>query len=158
MPLNNFGLVDKRANGASLWRAAQPDSSGFKLLVDLGIDGVFKLNNNAEFPDARETQYVEPAFVSLVPMDPFTPDEKFVRGVVKEIDAALTDGTSVFVHCTHGRDRTGLVIGAYRALINHWTFGAIQKERMVYGANWLVDVPDHEIVEMLKLFAKEGIA
>ena len=154
MPLNNFGLVDKRSNGASLWRAAQPDSTGFSLLLNFGIAGVFKLNNNAEFPDDRESKYVSPAFVSLVPMDPFTPDEKEVRGIVKEIDDALTNGTSLLVHCTHGRDRTGLIIGAYRALINHWSFDQIQKEREMYGANWLTDVPDYEIIAILKSLCK----
>ena len=154
MPLNNFGLVDRREQGTALWRAAQPDSTGFKLLLSFGINGVFKLNSNSEFPDAREAQYITPAVLSLTPMDPFTPKEDEVRGIVKEIDEYLSNGISVLVHCTHGRDRTGLIIGAYRALINHWSFDQIQKEREMYGANWLTDVPDYEIIAILKSLCK----
>jgi protein tyrosine/serine phosphatase len=83
-------------------------------------------------------------------MDPFSPRVEEVVGVVREAQMALEAGTSVFIHCTHGRDRTGLIIGAYRLLVNGWTFDQMMEERTIFKTNFITEFADHGIIEVLR--------
>ena len=153
MPLDNFSLVATPHPKATLYRGAQPDLDGFKTLHVLGVGGIFKLNTDEEFPDGLEESTADEVgigFVSTVPMDPFSPRVEEVVGVVREAQMALEAGTSVFIHCTHGRDRTGLIIGAYRLLVNGWTFDQMMEERTIFKTNFITEFADHGIIEVLR--------
>lgn len=156
MPLNNFGLVavyaphdplDSRSELPKLWRSAQPERAGFNTLVALGVGLVVKLNTDGEYPDDVEMQAISPASLMKVPLNALNPGKDETMGIVKEIVAALESGVSVLVHCTHGRDRTGLIIGAFRLMESaHWGFDAVMKERAVYGAGgFLIELVDAKI-------------
>ncbi len=41
----------------------------------------------------------------------------------------------VFVHCQHGADRTGTMVGIYREQVDHWDFARTYKEMRRYGFN-----------------------
>ena len=150
MPLNNFGIVEQ--SSGLLARGAQPDADGFDTLLKLGFDTIYKLNLNKEFGNLAESQFFHPETVIFDPYPPiFTiPEKEAIIETVETIANLINLGDMVYVHCTHGRDRTGLIIGAYRILINKWDFDAVQRERYAYGSNWCIDIPDHKIVEFLK--------
>lgn len=42
----------------------------------------------------------------------------------------------IFLHCRHGRERTGFVIAAYRMLIDKWPFDRAYKEWLQLGCKW----------------------
>lgn len=132
--LTNFGRVAPR-----LWRAAQPDAAGLSDLVVLGVETILKLNGDEEMTLAREREL----FHGVGGVTGFTLDFPIVdlaqvRTVVRAIDDRLTDTEHVLVHCTLGRDRTGLVIGAWQ-LAHGLPLDDVLIERRRYGTDWLTD-------------------
>ena len=52
---------------------------------------------------------------------------------VDSIRDALARGVRVYLHCLHGRDRTGLVWALARVRILGWTPAAAEKEMAAFG-------------------------
>lgn len=153
VPLNNFGFL-----APNLARGAQPDPQGFRDLVALGFTFTYKLNDEAEYPIAAEARFFTGEVVSD-PYPTFSPDPVRVRRSVQQIRDLLEGGARVFLHCTHGRDRTGLIAGAYRLIIDRWTLEAVDEERAAYGVLGLVRFADEPIHCCLATIAKEeGLA
>jgi protein tyrosine/serine phosphatase len=45
----------------------------------------------------------------------------------------------IFIHCKHGQDRTGLIIGLYRVFYQEWTPKEAYQEMIRYGFHpWLL--------------------
>jgi tyrosine-protein phosphatase SIW14 len=148
MALSNFGIV---APGR-LYRAAQPDAKGFQDLVALGVTLAVKLDGDGEYPHARENaEFPGPVWVEEVAT--FQPDRVQVVHLATRLDQALASGLVAVVHFLHGRDRTGLVIGAWRLLFAQWTLAQVLEERQLYGAGWLIDLADREILLVLRAIA-----
>lgn len=148
MSLNNFGLI---APGFA--RGAQPDEKGFKDLINMGYTLAYKLNSDSEFPVALEAASFHPGQVQSNPVNMWNPFRPGIIESVHEIEDWLAQGQKIYIHCTHGRDRTGLMVGAYRILHDKWTIQAVMAERAEYGAVGLVEFADHEIVEFLQKLA-----
>jgi tyrosine-protein phosphatase SIW14 len=149
MPLQNFGFVDSHKSGGKLWRSAQPDTAGMGTLNEIGIQNVIRLNGDGPSIEVEQASFqrgvVEPWYIGTLFASPS--DTKTIAYHVRNLVVA---GQSVLVHCAHGRDRTGLIIGAYRILFNGWTFDQVQAERSLYGVGVLEELPDLEIVQVLK--------
>jgi hypothetical protein len=158
MSLNNFGIV-KSIGGKTLSRSAQPDAEGIFTLEKLGVQIILKLNSSSEYPLTEEKKVSVAIGFAECPLDPFNPDEKIVRQLALDIQSYLTantPGMSVHIHCSHGRDRTGLIIGAWQLLYGGISLNDVLAQRKAYGTSWLGDfTADHEIVEMLKKFSQE---
>lgn len=153
MPLQNFGLVYRDPNGARLWRCAQPDYDGFWQLSKMMGDGkgegavCFKLNQPSEGLDDEFTGVVQQCRVGLL-----DPDPKGVSSIARDIMLSLKGGNDVVAHCTHGRDRTGCVIGAFRVIFQGWTVAAAWEEMKVFGVGGIIaltDLPIHECLEKI---------
>lgn len=148
MPLHNFGIVTPR-----LYRCAQPDAAGFRDLNHFGVSMILKLNTDVDYPVDRErgefTGGVWPR-----PISTFRPNAKVATDVVAQLQLA-TQQNVVAVHCTHGRDRTGLIIGAWRLLVDRWTLDAVNDERALYGSVSIVHLVTHEIDEVLAEIAQQ---
>lgn len=96
--------------GCARWRSGQPTAAQVK---SLGVRSVLKLNTALE---AREQLPVG--------VEPLEHPWLFVGPVSHEaVLAALYDlehaVLPTLVHCTHGVDRTGLLIALYRVLVEH---------------------------------------
>jgi protein tyrosine/serine phosphatase len=126
-----------------LWRSGQPvNDADWKYLHDeLGITQDVKLNFESEGSDdgavrAGMTVHV----LSIQPegdkdlLDNLT--NTFVspdRGNITEAERVIRGGGGVLVHCTHGQDRTGLVLGIHRAEDEGWTKDAAYEEMLEHG-------------------------
>lgn len=106
--------VDRTASGCELYRSAQPTADEFVALHDrLGLKSIVKLNSALEGRDRL------PAGV-----EPFEHPWPFV-GPVDHDDAlaALYDlehaPRPALIHCTHGVDRTGLLVALWRVVHEH---------------------------------------
>lgn len=155
MPLNNLGLVHRHASGAVLLRSAQPGRDGLAMLKALFSPlTIIKLNSSHEFPEETEREY---ARVLAVPMSIFSPTAQSVTDTCAAIEHELGAGQNVLVHCMEGKDRTGVVCGAYRLLHCGWTYEQMQTERESYGCNFVRDIPDHRIVEVLRSLARKPL-
>jgi protein-tyrosine phosphatase len=109
---------------------------------------IFKLNSDNEYPVDREL-LLSQANVHSIPVDQWHPERTDLHKLVSLIHDALYS-TSVLIHCTHGRDRTGLVCGAWRILKNGWSPDKAIAEMHAFGAVGLIELADREIVEALR--------
>ena len=114
--LNNFQEVSD-----TLCRGAQPSTSGFRELAQLGVHTVLDLrggegrsNHEAETVRSLGMQYVN------IPLDGY---QAPTAEQVSQIFAVLNSQSSgkIFVHCRRGADRTGTVLAMYRIQHDHWT-------------------------------------
>lgn len=154
MPLENFGLVDTRGT-ARFFRHAQPDYDALHTLVSLGVKTIIRLNEGG-FPVESEQSHFKTygdGEVVFNPIATFTVDLNKSVAIARQIDGLLSEGKTVSIHCAHGRDRTGFIVGIYRLLFNKSSLSDVDTERQIYGVNWLVDIADHEIKEGLAAVA-----
>lgn len=119
----NFAIVDQL-----IYRGGQPDAEGWVVLKDFGVTRVIKLNEDSEAIDpvleGMELFKVQiPASQQIIT----EPDAQYLRDAVGFIEP------NTFVHCSHGQDRTGLVIGMYRVLRQGWTKQKAWAEMMGHG-------------------------
>ncbi len=105
-PLDGNGPPRLQRVDGALFRSGQPSRADLERLVQRhGVRAVLKLNRGHD--DA-------PAGVRVIeePLDPLRepPPERIAR-ILDEIDRAPKP---LLVHCTHGEDRTGLIVALYR--------------------------------------------
>ena len=130
--------VDPGTNGVpnlsqvepGVWRGGQPTSQkAWAYLRSLGLTNDIKLNTGEE---ASDRGAISAGFnLYYFPIDTMQqlvggPDGRSVSNVV----AMIKPGT--FIHCEHGRDRTGLLVGLYR-LTEGTNSAAAWSEMMNHG-------------------------
>ncbi len=142
MAADNFGTVV----AGSLYRSGAP--TGFPdMKVTVGDNGVKTVINledgwNDQFPIERERIWCERNRVTFLnpALSPFSkPKTAVIRQIVEMVMAAEKP---VLVHCLYGKDRTGLVIAAFRMLKHGWSLEQAYDEMVGYGHNpsgWLGD-------------------
>jgi tyrosine-protein phosphatase SIW14 len=149
--IDNFGVVK-----GLLYRGGQPDSEGLATLAKLGVNVVVKLNTDREFSEKDErfmwqtlngVMEIPDTLPSFFLEKPRTEE---VKEIARMIQRHVIAGRRVFVHCTHGRDRTGLVVAAYRIMFDGLTLYEAEEERKRYGVSGLIAVADHEMTEVLE--------
>lgn len=98
-----------------IWRSGQPLPEGWAYLYGIGIRRIVKLNASTEGSDeGAKAAGIEVIRIEIPPSGITNlfdvPDGSKVRRAVTIANA----GGGVLIHCTHGQDRTGLVIGLLR--------------------------------------------
>lgn len=133
----NFHQVDDE-----LYRGGRPRATAFPKLVDLGIRTVIDLEQteNAErerIAVGELNQQVPPDqridFISF----PITPAEMERDGVTHERMRELFQRIQnarrpIFIHCYHGKDRTGAVVALYRMRRHQKTYDEAYEEARRY--------------------------
>lgn len=120
----NFALVR-----AGLYRGGHPDAGALDYLRRLGVRTIVDLEV-ADLIEATEEQIREERinaeargfrFVQA-PMSAFEPalSDRFDAIVKRALSAIADPSEAVYVHCLHGQDRTGLVIGLERVEMEGW--------------------------------------
>jgi hypothetical protein len=122
-----------------LYRSGQPVTpEAWAYLRSLGIKTVVKLNYDEEGSDEGAVQ-AGMTVVSL-PIPPRNDVASIVdlpeRKRVSEVVRILERRDGVLVHCTHGQDRTGLVVGIYRVHHQHWTKSDAWHEMIQHHFHW----------------------
>lgn len=113
-----------------LYRGGQPTEQGWAYLKSLGVTNVVKLNEEREGSDAGAVK----AGMTVVYL-PISVGQQIEGGpklsTVAKAVANMQPG--VFVHCSHGQDRTGLVVGVYRVWIDKWSKERAYQEMLANG-------------------------
>lgn len=113
-----------------VYRGGQPTAPGWAWLVAHGVRTSIKLNYEPEGA---------PASISVIvaSMPPEGIDTAEARPSSSAVGLALHalnhHAGAVFIHCDHGQDRTGLLVGLYRVLHDRWTPTAARAEMGLHG-------------------------
>jgi len=113
--ITNFDRVDTH-----VYRGGQPSDEGFHYLAGLGVKTIIDLREAGGRSQAEERTVKAAGMAYLnVPMSGLTPP---TDAEILKILPILENSSSgaVFVHCLHGKDRTGAVIAAYHIAHDHW--------------------------------------
>ena len=123
----NFALVED-----GLYRGGQPSYKGVQELKSKGVRTVIDLRDDR---NPSEKLWVEDAGMAYVniPSSAARVEPEKIATFLKKVDEAQKP---IFVHCFHGRDRTGLEIAVYRMVFMNWPREAALKELYAYGYNW----------------------
>ncbi len=125
----NFAMVTP-----TILRGGAPTKKGFEELKKAGVKTVIDLRIAPMHVRAERkvVQSLGMTYVNL-PMsgDPPTPKQisTWLR-LARDKSAAR-----VYVHCQHGADRTGCMVGIYREKYQGWTYNRAFKEMRKYGFN-----------------------
>ena len=127
----NFAVVDDGPRGA-VYRGAQPSAAGIQTLKSRGVRTVIDLRDDARRDARRNVESAGLRYINI-PTNAAVTDPAKIRAF---LDAMATAPRPVFVHCLHGRDRTGLEIAVYRIVVQVWSRDAALRELYAYGYNW----------------------
>lgn len=135
---------------AKIVRGGQPEGHGLKLLKDAGVKLIVNLRHSMkvsgpssgsffrrrgdddEIDDEREeAEKLGLKFLNIsmdgVSTPPIKDLERFVELFADE------SNVPVFVHCLYGKERTSLMVGAYRVRIDGWTVQQAYQEMLQNG-------------------------
>ncbi|MBK7839229.1 MAG: dual specificity protein phosphatase family protein [Candidatus Obscuribacter sp.] len=116
-----------------LYRGGEPTSQGLKALKDKGIKTIIDLR--AETPMSRqernEAKTLGLDYINL-PMSDKAPTDKQVKTFIDTTRLARDNSAPVFVHCAHGSDRTGCLIGIWRVTEDNYSYDQAYKEMRKY--------------------------
>lgn len=105
----------------TIYRGGRPNEQGLKTLVNMKFKTIVNIENNA-FAIQKEVRKAQALGLESIvkSMDWATPPtDKLVNEVLEALDDAKNH--PVFLHCKHGEDRTGMIIGLYRVFYQKWT-------------------------------------
>jgi protein tyrosine/serine phosphatase len=126
-------LPNLQVVGKELWRGGQPHSEGFIKLKEKGVKTIVNLREEpASIAGERAiVQELGLDFVSI-PLRPFDiPEDDKVEQFLALMKEAKNH--TVFVHCLHGMDRTGLMCAVYRMTAHDWSYRDAYDEMLRFG-------------------------
>jgi protein tyrosine/serine phosphatase len=142
-PINNFQIVI--ADG--IYRSGQPKGEAdWNYLKDIGVTTVVKLNKfSSDADEAEEFRMAKERKIKVIPiymqpedfphnLNPWaSPDFNDLMQTIKVLENR--DKGKVLVHCSHGKDRTGLVVAVYSVRNKNFCKDAAYEQMKYYGAN-----------------------
>jgi protein tyrosine/serine phosphatase len=130
--LPNFHKVTDK-----LYRGAQPRKDGLKKLASLGVQTILNLRGEDEntLAEQQEAKALGLKYYAL-PMGGLSrpTDEQVAQALAIVNDP---ENGTVFVHCKHGADRTGVIIACYRMTHEQKTAEEVRAEAEKCGMSWV---------------------
>lgn len=122
------------------YRGSQPENEAdYEQLKKLGVRTLVNLRTSDDNIE-REARLAARFGLKLVsvPLSAITPpSDRDINQVLADVrDPSLKP---VFLHCRHGKDRTGLIVGLYRVLFEGWGRRKAHEEMKAVGfSSWLL--------------------
>ncbi len=118
-----------------LYRSGEPTRAGLSKLKEMGFSTLIDLRAPSEqkFDEKKAASDLGLKYIRLV-MTSAAPTKEQVDTTLAEIKKAQNDPTNgkVLVHCAHGSDRTGCMIGIWRVTQENWNYDDTYKEMRKY--------------------------
>ena len=116
MDLPNFHQVDP-----GIYRGGAPTAQGLAKLKAMGIHTIIDLRISPRLVKQEKARALAAGFTWInLPMGSEAPTQKEVDTLLAVFARAPQE--PVFVHCQHGADRAGCMVGIYRVSVEGWTF------------------------------------
>jgi protein tyrosine/serine phosphatase len=118
-----------------LYRGGEPTEKGLEEAKKMGVETIFDLRGTG--PDTKvekeEAEKLGLRYFNL-PMDSRAPSNEFVDKFLHAVEEAkaANNGHAVFVHCQHGSDRTGCMVGVWRVTHDGWNYDKAYEEMRKY--------------------------
>lgn len=115
-----------------IYRGGAPTPKGLKTLRSMGIQTIIDLRIERALARAEKktTEAMGFNWINL-PMGREAPTQRQIDIFLATL--AKAPATPVFVHCQHGADRTGCMVGIYRVQVQGITFSQAWTEMRSYG-------------------------
>ena len=125
--LPNFHLVSP-----GIYRGAAPTTEGLRKLKAIGVRTVIDLRiaPKTVHREKAEAESQGMRWINL-PMSGDPPTQTQIDTLLAALRTARKE--PVFVHCQHGADRTGCMLGIYRETQQGWNFDTTYREMLKYG-------------------------
>lgn len=145
-------LVNFQVVSPMVVRGGQPDQDALQILKDAGIKLVVNLRHHSKSSAAPPSSY---SFFRRHTDDDEIDEEMEICGRIglrfqnisldginapsfESIDRFISffsdaENTPMYVHCLHGRERTGFMLAVYRIKIQSWTVDEAYKEMLQQG-------------------------
>jgi protein tyrosine phosphatase (PTP) superfamily phosphohydrolase (DUF442 family) len=129
--VNNAGKVTEH-----LYRGAQPSLNELHELKKLGVTTIIDLRAESSGTAEQERVRAESLGIKFlrIPIGGFANPTNIELAHFFEVVRDSSSET-IFVHCEFGRDRTGVMIAAYRIAFENWTPEKALTEMMDFGFN-----------------------
>ena len=117
-----------------LYRGGAPDEEAMEDLASkIKIKTLIDLRNPGErkIDEAAIAKRLGMQYVSM-PMSSAAPTQKQVDRFIQIVEAAKNDDAPVYVHCAHGSDRTGCLVGIWRVTHDGYDYDRAYKEMRKY--------------------------
>lgn len=115
-----------------IYRGAAPTAKGLAQLKKMGVRTIIDLRCEKKKAAAEKPVAEGLGFTWInLPMGSEPPTQKQVDTLLATLAKAPKE--PVFVHCQHGADRTGCMIGIYRVAVQGWAYEKTYKEMRSYG-------------------------
>ncbi len=103
-----------------LFRGGRPNPQGLLDLHEAGIKTIINLESNLHAV-TEEEEIVAPLAMQFlsIPLKSFrTPKDADVKRILEVLNNPAN--YPIFIHCLHGQDRTGLIVGLFRIFSQGW--------------------------------------
>lgn len=117
----------------TIFRGGRPDQAGLEMVDQKQVKTVISIDDDVANInwEKGEVARLGMRFIS----SPMVVARPQTDAQINLILSKLQDPTlqPIFIHCQHGRDRTGLIIGLYRVLIQKWAPKDAYREMLANG-------------------------
>jgi len=117
-----------------IYRGAAPTQDGLTDLRAMGVKTIIDLRISPKLVKVEKAEAKQLGFNWInLPMGSDPPTSKQVATFIQTLQ--LAPSQPVFVHCQHGADRTGCMIGIWRETEQGWPYAQTFVEMRKYGFN-----------------------
>ena len=116
VPLEIKGLSNLHRVTPMIYRSAQPDKNSGSAITKLGIKTVLSFRKRDKDEPLHTTSGVT---FKRYPLYTWDIEEEDILAVLRILNDPANQ--PILVHCTHGADRTGLMMASYRMIVQNWT-------------------------------------
>lgn len=120
--IENFSVVRE----GQVYRGAQYEN--WQDLEEIGVNTVLKLNTYGEGIDTGSFDVIYLPISLASQLAPIPTAVNIPLAVLSD-----SENWPIFVHCTHGQDRTGLVVAEFRVKVDGWDVERAEEEMLAYG-------------------------
>lgn len=116
-----------------LYRGGEPSPEGMHQLQKMGVKTLIDLRAKTEAAHDEEqlAKKLGMKYINMT-MTSEAPTKNQVETLLATIDSAKEKNEPVLVHCAHGSDRTGCMIGIWRVTRDNWAYDDAYKEMRKY--------------------------